>query len=453
MDIDYDEQKTILEEWRELESDPGLFSLLMEDYGVRGIKVEEVYDIGKKFDGRVYGFVFLFRWTGERRARKKALVTEDSYVFDSEVVNGMFFANQVVTNSCATHSLLSVLLNLSDVELGPVLTKLKDFTAGHDPESKGLAIGNMLELARAHNRHAKPEYAAPQVPSGGKRGSAVLSSAHTLVPETYHFVSYVPINDRLFELDGLKQYPIDHGPWGEHEEWTELFSRIMAEKLSNAQDILYNLMAVVPDPIPKLSERLKTLQSEQKTLLEEATVLAERLLKEEEQQQLNDSHGGGEARDIHSVGTCTTAQDVLTRESAALPAEACDLEELAATHTAAGSPEEMGVAQALRIAMAKVVVNDEQLEACKKKFHEELDLKQQYRVDFCRRCHDYDPLISEFVTMLAENGQLPSRLFERKKSNAHSTKSTAGSKHGRNQGNNRSKKAKTGAVSNGTKVS
>ena len=29
--------------------------------------------------------------------------------------------------------------------------------------------------------------------------------------EAFHFVSYVPINDRLFELDGLKPYPIDHG--------------------------------------------------------------------------------------------------------------------------------------------------------------------------------------------------------------------------------------------------
>lgn len=29
--------------------------------------------------------------------------------------------------------------------------------------------------------------------------------------EAFHFVSYVPIKDRLFELDGLKAYPIDHG--------------------------------------------------------------------------------------------------------------------------------------------------------------------------------------------------------------------------------------------------
>ena len=29
--------------------------------------------------------------------------------------------------------------------------------------------------------------------------------------DAFHFVSYVPIKGRLFELDGLKPYPIDHG--------------------------------------------------------------------------------------------------------------------------------------------------------------------------------------------------------------------------------------------------
>jgi hypothetical protein len=34
-------------------------------------------------------------------------------------------------------------------------------------------------------------------------------------------VSYVPINGRLFELDGLKKFPIDHGPIPHGENWTE----------------------------------------------------------------------------------------------------------------------------------------------------------------------------------------------------------------------------------------
>jgi hypothetical protein len=39
--------------------------------------------------------------------------------------------------------------------------------------------------------------------------------------EAFHFVSYVPINGRLFELDGLKKFPIDHGPIPHGENWTE----------------------------------------------------------------------------------------------------------------------------------------------------------------------------------------------------------------------------------------
>lgn len=36
-----------------------------------------------------------------------------------------------------------------------------------------------------------------------------ISTGRTV--EAFHFVSYVPIAGRLFELDGLKPYPIDHG--------------------------------------------------------------------------------------------------------------------------------------------------------------------------------------------------------------------------------------------------
>lgn len=55
---------------------------------------------------------------------------------------------------------------------------------------------------------------------------------HNLFPgEAYHFVSLVPINGHLFELDGLKPFPTDHGPWAEGEDWTDKFRRVMAERL------------------------------------------------------------------------------------------------------------------------------------------------------------------------------------------------------------------------------
>lgn len=101
----------------------------------------------------------------------------------------IFLKIQLIPNSCATHALLSVLLNCSGVELGTTLSRMKAFTKGFSPEascfsslllssftclsssspptivvnlkslyfwqSKGYAIGNAPELARAHNSHAR----------------------------------------------------------------------------------------------------------------------------------------------------------------------------------------------------------------------------------------------------------------------------------------------------------
>ncbi|XP_004419847.1 PREDICTED: ubiquitin carboxyl-terminal hydrolase BAP1 [Ceratotherium simum simum] len=253
--------------WLELESDPGLFTLLVEDFGVKGVQVEEIYDLQSKCQGPVYGFIFLFKWIEERRSRRKvSTLVDDTSVIDDDIVNNMFFAHQLIPNSCATHALLSVLLNCSDVDLGPTLSRMKDFTKGFSPESKGYAIGNAPELAKAHNSHARPEPRhLPEKQNG-------LSAVRTM--EAFHFVSYVPITGRLFELDGLKVYPIDHGPWGDDEEWTDKARRVIMERIGLAtagepyHDIRFNLMAVVPDRRIKYEARLHMLKVNRQTVLE-----------------------------------------------------------------------------------------------------------------------------------------------------------------------------------------
>uniref|UniRef100_A0A8C7QF21 Ubiquitin carboxyl-terminal hydrolase n=1 Tax=Oncorhynchus mykiss TaxID=8022 RepID=A0A8C7QF21_ONCMY len=248
--------------WLELESDPG--KKLMR---VKGVQVEEIYDLQSKCPSPVYGFIFLFKWIEERRSRRKvSTLVDETSVIDDDIVNDMFFAHQLIPNSCATHALLSVLLNCSGVELGTTLSRMKTFTKGFGPESKGYAIGNAPELAKAHNSHARPEPRhLPEKQNG-------ISAVRTM--EAFHFVSYVPIKDRLFELDGLKAYPIDHGPWGEEEEWTDKARRVIMERIGLAtagepyHDIRFNLMAVVPDRRVKYESKLEILKRNRQMVLE-----------------------------------------------------------------------------------------------------------------------------------------------------------------------------------------
>uniref|UniRef100_A0A8D2LKN3 Ubiquitin carboxyl-terminal hydrolase BAP1 n=1 Tax=Varanus komodoensis TaxID=61221 RepID=A0A8D2LKN3_VARKO len=175
----------------------------------------------------VYGFIFLFKWIEERRSRRKvSTLVDETSVIDDDIVNNMFFAHQ----------------------------------------SKGYAIGNAPELAKAHNSHARPEPRhLPEKQNG-------ISAVRTM--EAFHFVSYVPIKGRLFELDGLKVYPIDHGPWAEDEEWTDKARRVIMERIGLAtagepyHDIRFNLMAVVPDRRMKYESKLNILKMNRQTVLE-----------------------------------------------------------------------------------------------------------------------------------------------------------------------------------------
>lgn len=64
------------------------------------------------------------------------------------------------------------------------------------------------------------------------------------------------------------------GPWGEHEDWTEKFRRVIWERLGMAtggepyHDIRFNLMAVVPDRRQVYEQKLKTLKTNRQIVLE-----------------------------------------------------------------------------------------------------------------------------------------------------------------------------------------
>jgi ubiquitin carboxyl-terminal hydrolase L5 len=230
-------------DWCTIESDPGVFTQLIETVGVKGVQVEDLYTLDDGVTSElqpIYGLVFLFKWIPGSKDTRVTCSPDDVY-----------FAQQVVVNACATQAILSILLN-SRIDIGPTLSEFKNITAEFSPEMKGLSIGNQPVIKQAHNSFARHEPFHFEETKGGKAEDA------------FHFVSYVHVNGRLYELDGLKPGPIDLGECTE-ENWVSVATPIIQARMDSfAQaEIKFSLLAVVKNRIELFEERLAVLRQEQ----------------------------------------------------------------------------------------------------------------------------------------------------------------------------------------------
>ena len=148
-------------------------------------------------------FIFLFKWIPTSHG-------ETGLQSGGEYDDGFagFFAHQVVNNACATLAVLNALGNVPSLTAGPELTDLLSFTAGMDPQTRGLVITSSDWLREAHNALSPPHAISLD-------GLGLPKKAE----EGYHFVVYLPVMGALYELDGLKQHPVRHGPFGSDADW------------------------------------------------------------------------------------------------------------------------------------------------------------------------------------------------------------------------------------------
>jgi len=228
-------------DWCLIESDPGVFTELIRGFGVENAEVEEIYSLDELSSlSPVYGLVFLFKWQAEEQHAGNLLNN----------CGEIFFARQVINNACATQAIISILMNLAtdEIKLGNTLTDFKSFCQSFDPHMKGLALSNSDQIRSVHNSFARQtlfEYDQKQ------------SSKDD---DVYHFVSYLPINGRLYELDGLQNMPIDHGNCG--LEWLDSVKPIIQARMSRytAAEVHFNLMALTASRQGKLERQRADLQ-------------------------------------------------------------------------------------------------------------------------------------------------------------------------------------------------
>ncbi len=137
----------------------------------------------------------MFKWQQDPAgAEKKEPLKE----YDHE----LFFANQVINDACATYALLSILMNRAkDLDIGDELRTLKDFSLALPSKDRGWAIGNSEVIRKAHNSFTRQDPFEIEYSKDNSKGE-----------DAFHFISYVPFNNQLYELDGLQKGPIHHGP-------------------------------------------------------------------------------------------------------------------------------------------------------------------------------------------------------------------------------------------------
>lgn len=238
-------------EWCTIESDPGVFTELIKNIGVKGVQVEEILDLDilETSNDPVYGLIFLFKYMKNNGYTPNVLKYWDS---------DLIFAKQIIENACATQAILGILLNNSEkIDIGPTLKELKSFTINMDPANIGLTISNCEKIKIEHNKFAHPEpfvFTKEYAQDGD---------------DVFHFVAYIHFKNSIYEIDGLQEGPILIEKDVKYEEWIKKVRPSLTNRINlySNNEIKFNLLAVVPNKLDK-AKKEKDLLYYQKSYID-----------------------------------------------------------------------------------------------------------------------------------------------------------------------------------------
>lgn len=208
--------------WLPLESNPEVMNKYVHKLGMSPEwKFIDVYDLStdglQSVPRPVAAAVFLFPDSLSPQSELEVLGQE-------ERESGVYFIKQTVGNACGTIGIIHALCNNSErlgfdseKHLSTFFGSTKDLT----PEERGKHLETDTAFSEAHEEVAQE--GQTQAPSREDRVDL-------------HFVAFVHHKGSLYELDGRKDAPINHGPTSEDtllEDTAEVVKKFMARDPEN----------------------------------------------------------------------------------------------------------------------------------------------------------------------------------------------------------------------------
>ena len=98
------------------------------------------------------------------------------------------------------------------------------------------------------------------------RNSKSTQSASTIPEESFHFIGYVPVHGKVWELDGLRNAgPLEIGEFSSddpHADWMNIVRPALKRRMQQlgTDNIRYNLLALVEDRYENASDELESLK-------------------------------------------------------------------------------------------------------------------------------------------------------------------------------------------------
>ncbi|KAG9063029.1 Ubiquitin carboxyl-terminal hydrolase isozyme L3 [Linnemannia hyalina] len=198
-------KKTI--RWLPLESNPEVLDKYVRDLGVPAPwRYADVMGLDEELlafvPQPVHAVILLFPCTPQYEEFCK----EERQRIDKEgqiVSDNIVFYPQTISNACGTMGVLHSIVNNwahgghLKLKEGSVIKNFLEKTVSLTPAERATALEEDTTLARVHENHA----------STGQTATPDLADIVDL-----HFVCLVERDGHLYELDGNKPYPINHGP-------------------------------------------------------------------------------------------------------------------------------------------------------------------------------------------------------------------------------------------------